>query len=123
VGSYAKKKIIEAYPELNMDWVITGNGSMLKGAELKKYNKNIVEENHITQVKEDADVYGKMNEEVVALKRELELYKMLYEKEHKDVKDLSEQVGALKAEIDNLKKGENCSETESVSVKKKRKAS
>jgi hypothetical protein len=123
VGSYAKKKIVEAYPELNMDWVITGNGSMLKGAELKKYNKNIVEENHITQVKEDADVYGKMNEEVVALKRELELYKMLYEKEHKDVKDLSEQVGALKAEIDNLKKGENCSETESVSVKKKRKAS
>jgi hypothetical protein len=123
VGSYAKKKIIQAYPELNMDWVITGTGSMLKGEELKKNNKNIVKENHITQVKEDADVYGKMNEEIVALRRELELYKMLYEKEHKDVKDLSEQVGALKAEIDNLKKGENCSETESASVKKKRKAS
>jgi hypothetical protein len=29
VGTYAKKKITETYPELNMDWVMTGKGGML----------------------------------------------------------------------------------------------
>jgi len=123
VGSYAKKKIIQAYPELNMDWVITGNGSMLKDEETKSKNTYKIEEGNISQVKESVEVYGEMNEEIVALRKELELYKMLYEKEHKEVRELSEQVGALKAEVEILKNGEGCSETASVSVKKKRKAS
>jgi len=116
VGSYAQKKISAAHPNLNMDWVLTGVGSMIIGEEKANQASS-------SMVIESEGDYGKMNEELSALKKELELYKMLYEKEHNEVKAMSEQIGALKSELGNLKKEESLSKTESVNVKKKRRAS
>jgi hypothetical protein len=45
---------------------------------------------------------------------------MLYEKEHQEVKAMSEQIGALKAELENTKKAQN---TGYSNAGKKRKAS
>lgn len=115
VGSYAKKKIMVAYPELNMDWIITGKGEILNTTNLN------LDEN--TRNKRDGKLDGEIMGEIKELRKELELYKMLYEKEHNESKAMSEQIGALKAEVEYLKKEEIHSKTESVNVRKKRKAS
>lgn len=100
VGTYAKKKISETYPELNMDWVITGKGGML--------NPDGKEEGQIPRPDGTGNIENtegnRLDGEINALKKELELYKMLYEKEHEEVKAMSEQIGALKAELSNTKK-------------------
>ena len=121
VGTYAQKKIISAYPELSMDWVVTGKGDMLINEDVSR--DDIVDSSIINEVKEESAAFNQIKEEVLATKRELELYKMLYEKERNDTKAMSEQIGALKSELDNLKKEDLERRTESVSVKKKRKAS
>jgi hypothetical protein len=121
VGTYAQKKIMSAYPELSMDWVVTGKGEMLIiEKSSKKYQ---VGSAIINEVKEESIAFNQLKQELSTTKRELELYKMLYEKERAEAKIMSEQIGALKSELDNSKKEELEQRTESVSVKKKKKAS
>ena len=102
VGSYARKKIMDAYPELNIDWVITGKGGMLNTNNIDQGQKENNTGNFENTVKNTLD--DQLKEQVKELKKELELYKMLYEKEHEEVKAMSEQIGALKAELNNSKK-------------------
>ncbi len=98
IGSNAKKKIMDAYPGLNIDWVITGKGQMLNeeysnlGQSLAttKYFGNAERSRMLNQIKE--------------LKKELEFYKMLYEKERAEVRNISERIGALKVELHNPQK-------------------
>jgi hypothetical protein len=121
VGTYAQKKIISTYPELSMDWVVTGKGDMLisKNSSTRyKAHTSIT-----TEVKEDSIAFNLVKEELSTTKRELELYKMLYEKERAETKAMSEQIGALKSELDGLKKEDSEQRTESVNVKRKRKVS
>ncbi len=121
VGTYAQKKIMSAYPELSMDWVVTGKGDMLINEnKTKKYK---VGSAIISEVNEESVVFTQLKEELSTTRKELELYKMLYEKERAEAKIMSEQIGALKSELDNSKKEELEQRTESVSVKKKKKAS
>ena len=121
VGTYAQKKIMSAYPELSMDWVVTGKGDMLINEnKTKKYK---VGSAVISEVNEESVVFTQLKEELSTTRKELELYKMLYEKERAEAKAMSEQIGALKSELDNSKKEKLEQRTESVSVKKKKKAS
>jgi hypothetical protein len=121
VGSYAQKKIMSAYPDLNMDWVVTGKGDMLNNSDSSKNYE--LSEAHITEVHEESVAHFQISKELATTKKELELYKMLYEKERTETKTMSEQIGALKSELEILKKEELERSTQSVSAKKKRKAS
>lgn len=88
VGSYAQKRIAEAYPELNINWVLTGEGGMLVG------KKSLAKEGKASR------------HDISAYKKEIELYRSLYEKGIAQIRELSEQIGALKAEVGRLKNRE-----------------
>jgi transcriptional regulator with XRE-family HTH domain len=77
VSSTSISKISAAYPELNIEWLITGRGSMLKTGE--------------GEVPESASVPS----DTVS-------YRELYENAKIEINRLHEQIGALKREVEAL---------------------
>lgn len=82
MGSDKCEKIIYTYPEINPEWLLTGQGAMLK--EAKPMLPEVKEEPH--QTSPDSDLYYKM-----------------YKEEKAENRELIEEIGALKQQIRTLK--------------------
>ena len=70
VGCEKAVKILDTYPEISMEWLLTGNGQMLKNQVLKseKEGGGLVTQQMIDKITEQA-------EEIARLKIEIEEYK------------------------------------------------
>ncbi len=68
VGSDILEKIGQHYPDLNLEWLITGKGKMLQ--RIRRDKKN---ENYGSEMKEDAAVYTIRNRLIEVLKEQLGL--------------------------------------------------
>lgn len=70
IGSEKVVKILNTYPEIDTEWLLTGNGSMLKNQVLKSTNEDggLVTQQMINKITEQA-------EEIARLKIEIEDYK------------------------------------------------
>lgn len=68
IGSDILEKVWQKYPDLNLAWLITGNGKMLVRRPYK-----IADENEGSQVEEDEKVYAVRNKLIEVLKEQLEV--------------------------------------------------
>lgn len=79
IGSDKCEKIIYHYKDLNIEWLITGNGPMMIDSFIAK---------------EPAPVYGEINNP----------FYQLYKEKDQEVNRLNQEIGALNAEVEHLKK-------------------
>ena len=79
IGSDKREKIIYHYKDLNIEWLITGNGPMMIDSFIAK---------------EPAPVYGEINNP----------FYQLYKEKDQEVNRLNQEIGALNAEVEHLKK-------------------
>lgn len=88
-------KFLSIYPELNSDWLLTGNGYMLKPNKLSEQRQDLIS---IPWMAYDED--GKYS----PLHRESEFNKDLFiaylDKKDSIIRELSEQIGRLKAKLE-----------------------
>ena len=79
IGSDKCEKIIYHYKDLNIEWLITGNGPMIIDSFIAK---------------EPEPVYGEINNP----------FYQLYKEKDQEVNRLNQEIGALNAEVEHLKK-------------------
>jgi len=62
VGSDMIEKIIEIYPDLNIYWLFTGNGSMIIDERLDPKNSIIIDQaNQIMELREEIEKFKTLN--------------------------------------------------------------
>ncbi len=86
-------KIKEAYPQLNVDWVLTGKGKM--------FDKGVVGAAVGIGLSQDDELVAyRLRAEMLKMEAQLELYKQLYKEGWEEEKQLREQFGALGKELE-----------------------
>ena len=79
IGSDKCEKIIYHYKDLNIEWLITGIGTMINDSFIAK---------------EPVPVYGEINN----------TFYQLYKEKDQEVNRLNQEIGALNSEVEHLKK-------------------
>lgn len=79
--------ILENYPKLNIEWLLTGKGSMLKSEEKSRLSQNITG-NSNTQSGNDTNITGNSSQQVNELQKQL--------------KERDKEIERLKAQVDKL---------------------
>lgn len=85
--SESLKKIMEKYPDLNMVWLLTGEGTMLKHADLKEDNITVTPIDH-------------RDDFIAALKRENETLRKRSEKTSPDYSKIVDEVNSKLESVD-----------------------
>ena len=62
-------RFLKAYPEVNVDWLITGEGDMCKTKDFATH-ENVSIPDLISQLKEQAEEIGRLKERITTLERE-----------------------------------------------------
>ena len=62
-------RFLKAYPEVNVDWLITGEGDMCKTKDFAT-QENVSIPDLISQLKEQAEEIGRLKERIITLERE-----------------------------------------------------
>ncbi len=97
VGGEVLLKIIEKSPNLNIEWLLTGEGSMLKKEYKGNINQNITADGSIMV---GGSVGGSINNN--AINNETQLLENKLKEYQKKVKEKDQEIKRLKNQIDKL---------------------
>lgn len=105
------KGLKEYDPRINIDWILTGEGSMLLGDDNSDHQKIINGDGSITQVGHNNEFQGNNNvnsnnKEVEYLKKEIEHLKVVIDEKDKRLKDREERLKDKDELISMLKKNQ-----------------
>jgi hypothetical protein len=96
IGSQIIEKIVNNYPELNTDWLITGNGDMLRSCS--KQNVPF----HAPQIPSAPPASALPQHKYTNKKETAQENTYIIEKLLQEVKNLSKEIGRLEAQIAHL---------------------
>lgn len=109
-GQEKLNNVLKAFPELNRDWLLYGEGEMLKGTGKTASRKVALTEDSIDYITAGGEAFSAM---VVKMMNEKQIapYGMLEDKDHlladkdKEIAALNRQIGKLEAQLESAKKG------------------
>lgn len=87
LNSTAIENILSEIPDLNLEWLLTGKGSMLKSEEISRLSQNITG-NSNNQSGNDTNITGNSSQQVNELQKQL--------------KERDKEIERLKAQVDKL---------------------
>lgn len=87
LNSTAIVNILSVIPDLNLDWLLTGNGSMLKSQEKSSLNQSITGDSNI-QSGSDTNITGDYVKQIKKLESELQECKIKLDEKDKTISQL-----------------------------------
>lgn len=109
-GQEKLNNVLKAFPDLNRDWLLYGEGEMLKGAGKTASRQVALTNDSIDYITAGGEAFSAM---VVKMMNERQIapYGMLEDKDHlladkdKEIAALNRQIGKLEAQLESAKKG------------------